>query len=286
MRVLFAVMVALASASATSAQGFQPFANAVDLNATLTDVQDRAVGVGFSYLSSLGDSSLFKGTDKSFTDLEYGVAVETGSADAFSTTQLTLGGFTAFFQTTEVAGFVTPEFQKTFHVVSYNAGLETNERFGFVNGLVELGYVPWYWTERVQSIASFPDYFRRHSRFQVQLQAGYKWGVDTGRIMLEGGKVDASSEAEDSFIARGNASFALQDQWRFGQKKAWGIGYEAMAQAWYDIANGALYYQLKAEANLLISSDFSLKLFEYERGAGAPLFNEGDQFSAGLSFTF
>ena len=57
------------------------------------------------------------------------------------------------------------------------------------------------------------------------------------------------------------------------------------AEFYYDIANDEVYYQLKGILRLKLAGSSAID-FTYEKGSGAPNFNEGDQFGVGLTFAF
>ena len=66
-----------------------------------------------------------------------------------------------------------------------------------------------------------------------------------------------------------------------------GVGLWGSADAWYDILNSEIYYRLEGTVRFFLSANkdkfFSLN---YQKGSGAPNFNQGEQFGMGLTVTF
>ena len=63
------------------------------------------------------------------------------------------------------------------------------------------------------------------------------------------------------------------------------VSFIGAATVWYDIANSVFYHRLVATLRLTVIENRHFD-FTYEKGSGAPNFNEGSQFSANLAVTF
>jgi hypothetical protein len=120
----------------------------------------------------------------------------------------------------------------------------------------------------------------------VYLQGGYKFdNIDesedaSGMSADQGGDSDESQEKPDEPIARvkteATYAFTMMNM----------ISLVPRGTGWYDMLNQEFYYRLEALLRFaIIPNNFSLD-FLYEKGSGAPNFNEGDQYSTGLTIMF
>jgi len=251
-----------------------------------TALKQNAVDFGFKYIQSY--DSLFRQQDilltgdKSLFQITPEFNVLSGTADAFSSIDLKLSGLFMFFQTTEVAGITTPATNRYMHLLPVNLGIETNNTFSVVNGIFEVGYVPWYQSPMMKNV---PDWLK-HTKAGIFLQAGYKFGSDTTNLNLQGGQTDESLENADSGIFRLKGSFAI-DTKSLIRVSLLEVGLWGSADAWYDILNNEIYYRLEGTVRFFLSENrdkfFSLN---YQKGSGAPNFNQGDQFGMGLTISF
>lgn len=203
-----------------------------------------------------------------------------GSKDAFSSLTTKVTGFFTFFKTTTVAGMQIPDLQRTFSVLPFSAGMETNSDFTFVNGLFEIGYFPWYW----QPQSTVPGLLK-YTKTAVFIQTGYKFKTDT-LSSNTGGKADESAEALGKGILRSKFVLELDSKRILTSKKSgMGIGILGVTHVWYDYLNSSFYYRLEGKARIYITDNYHVDL-KYEKGSGAPNFNTGDQFGASLGITF
>jgi hypothetical protein len=174
------------------------------------------------------------------------------------------------------------------HVFPLSAGVETT-RFGdSYAALAEIGYVPYYPHFMNQPFVEDTQLdLGIDLRFGVFLQAGYKFaGGDEER---SGGSEDESSEPvrDELLRAKGDFRFNLLlpninplSDTGTSMLMTWATG-------WYDIAHDAFYHSIGATLRLDIpTSEATYMDFTVEDGSGAPNFNTGTQFSAGLTMAF
>ncbi|HPF52738.1 MAG TPA: hypothetical protein PK335_14245 [Draconibacterium sp.] len=251
-----------------------------------TALKQNAIDFGIKYIQSYDSllqrqDKLWDG-DKSLLQLSPQFNVQSGTSDAFSSIDVKLSGLFMIFQTTEVAGITTPCTNCYMHLIPVNFGVETNNSFSIVNGIFEVGYVPWYQSPMMKNI---PDWLK-HTKAGVFLQAGYKFGRDTTSMNLEGGQTDESLENADSGIFRLKGSFAI-DTKSLIRVSLLEVGLWGSADAWYDILNNEIYYRLEGTIRFFLSENMD-KFFSlnYQKGSGAPNFNQGDQFGMGLTISF
>lgn len=253
----------------------------VNVGSTRTELKDAAIQVGFSYLRSLdstisnqeytlyGKNSWFAVTP----DIEF----RTGTSDAFSSIIVKASGLFAKFKVTTIEGLQTPDIDKTMHIFPLSFGAESNNRFDFVNGMLEVGYTPFY-----QSASrSAPEWLKR-TRFGVFLQGGYKFQLsDSAKAAAVGGQVDESKEDIHEGILRAKGNFSV-DAGKIIKISGFQIGLIGNSNAWYDILNQEVYYQLQGVARIYLTENVYFDL-TIDKGSGAPLFNNGKQYGAGLT---
>lgn len=255
----------------------------VSVGAGKTDLRDNAITIGISYLKSFDSiwkqqSYLIAGKN-SFFLISPEAQIQTGNQDAFSSITLKATGLLMTFKTTTVSGVVTPNTHGTFNTFPISIGVETNNLFNAINAIAEAGWVPWYQS----ATNSTPDWIKR-TKFGLFLQAGYKFYVDTTGKTAIGGEVDESLEAIKSAIFRAKGSFGI-DTKSIIKVNGLDIGLVGTADVWYDIANGEIYHRVDGRGRFYISVDNYIDLI-YQKGSGAPNFNQGDQFGVGLTVTF
>ncbi len=165
-----------------------------------------------------------------------------------------------------------PDLSKTIQVFSFSGGFEANQSFNVINGLMEFGYMPWYQNQTKSSII-------RKTKFGAFAQLGYKF---QGENVHLGGNQDQSQENEDDVLARLKTSFVYAPEIKLGTNAK--IITEGAAHAWLDIVNSDIYYNIKGSLKLEVKK--YTWIVKYEKGSGAPNFNEGDQFGGGLQIAF
>lgn len=260
--------------------------NSIKLNigTIQTELKENAISIGIEYVKSL--DSLFKSQDiliaqkNSLFQLTPEFNVLTGTEDAFSSINAKLSGILMTFKTTEVSGLTTPCTDCLFNTFPISIGIETNNKFNTVNGIVEIGWVPWY-----QTAKKTPEWLK-HTKIGAFIQGGYKFEIDSANVIPVGGEVDESKEQVDSEIFRLKGDFGI-DTKSFLELSGVGIGVVANSTIWYDVLNEEIYYNVKAKLRFYLSSNNDKYFdFEYQKGSGAPNFNQGDQFGMGLKITF
>jgi hypothetical protein len=207
-------------------------------------------------------------------------AIESGNKDAFSVMSGKLSGFFMFFKVDTSGGVIQPDTRRFFHVLPVSAGFEAGNNFETLNAIVEIGYMPQYSRPNVENI---PNFIKKYTRTGLFLQGGYKYASVQ---QSEGGKMDQSKESVKDVILRAKARVVLDSKyWLRNRNTGFGLGFTGTSDTWYDFLNSQVYYRIEGRMSLYLSRDYSFD-FYYEKGSGAPNFNQGEQFGAGLSVTF
>lgn len=258
----------------------------LSLGTVRTELKQNAIDFGVKYGQSLDSlfqyqDILFSGKNSLF-QLTPEFDVRSGTSDAFSSIDAKLSGLIMFFQNTEVAGLVTPCTDCYMHLMPVSIGVETNNTFTVVNGILEVGYVPWYQSPMMKKIPQW----MKHSKIGVFFQAGYKFNTDTSRVSTNGGQVDESKEALGEGILRLKGSVAIDTKSLFDIGGV-GLGLWGSADGWYDFLNNEIYYRFQGTLRFFLTQNKD-KYFNinYQKGSGAPNFNQGDQFGMGLTIAF
>lgn len=251
----------------------------VTLGAAKTELDRNAIAIAIDYLPSLGltGKEKIKYGNNSVISIMPQVQMATGTEDAFSSITAKITALAIFFKTTEVGGLTTPDSRKTMHTLPVSAGVETSNRFNFINALAEIGYVPWY------QGGNTPLWLKR-TKVGVFAQLGYKFRLDSTGNGTEGGQVDESEEPMNTGIMRLKASAGIDSKPIF-KIQAFKVGVVGNADLWLDLFNSATYYRIQGAVRVYLGDENYLDLGISE-GSGAPLFNQGEQFSAGLTITF
>lgn len=251
-----------------------------------TELKQNAIDFGVRYVKSL--DSLFKEQDillagrNSLFQATPEFNVQSGTNDAFSSIDVKMKGLLMFFKTTTVDDIKTPCTNCYMHLLPVSIGIESNNTFTSMNGILEFGYVPWYQSPMMTKIPSWI----KHTKIGVFLQAGYKFNIDSTGVNTVGGQIDESKERLNSEIFRTKGSFAIDTKSLF-ELNGVGVGLVGGADVWYDFLNSEVYYTISGKARFYLTQSkdkfFDLK---YQKGSGAPNFNQGDQFGIGLTMTF
>lgn len=254
----------------------------VQLGASKTDLKNNAITIGLTYLKSL-DSIFgfehFVPGKKSFFLVTPELDLHTGTEDAYSSIVAKASGLFASFKTTTVAGLTTPDFNKTFHVFPVSVGIESNNSFNTINGILEAGWIPYY-----QSYGRNSPNWLKKTHIGVFLQAGYKFNLDTAGSNAIGGEIDESSEAPDNGIFRAKGS-AQVNTGQIINISGFRIGLVGDADVWYDFLNSEVYHKLQGEVRVYLTEDQYLSFF-FSKGSGAPLFNGANQIGMGVTLNF
>lgn len=258
----------------------------LSLGTVRTELRQNAIDFGIKYVQSLDSlfqyqDILFSGKNSLF-QLTPEFDVQSGTSDAFSSIDAKLSGLIMFFRNTEVAGLVTPCTDCYMHLMPVSVGVETNNTFTVVNGILEFGYVPWYQSPMMKKIPQW----MKHSKIGIFFQAGYKFDTDTTRTNPAGGQLDESKETLGQAILRLKGSAAIYTKSLFDIGGV-GLGLWGSADAWYDFLNSEVYYRLQGTLRFFLTQNKD-KYFNinYQKGSGAPNFNKGNQFGMGLTVAF
>ncbi|MBK6346491.1 MAG: hypothetical protein IPF68_11240 [Bacteroidales bacterium] len=258
----------------------------IDLSTIKTELRTSAISLGISYLKSLDSLFTLQDIHQAEKNTLFQVTPEfdvlTGTSDAFSSVSARLSGIYMLFGDTLIDGVLTPNTARGFQTFPFSAGFETNNKFNVLNGIVEAGWVPWYQTEGNRKTPGW----LKHTKFGLFVQAGYKFGIDTTGITTIGGETDQSFEAPDHAILRTKGSFGIDTQSLF-ELSGVGVGISGNADGWYDFLNNRVYYSVQGKIRFYLTGDKNRFFdFKYQKGSGAPNFNEGDQFGMGLTLMF
>jgi hypothetical protein len=255
----------------------------VSIGAGKTDLKNNAIIVGISYLQSFdsiwSNKNNFIQGQKSFTSFYPEVDIKTGTSDAFSSINLKLKGLTMAYKNKRIAtvsrkgiaeDIIAPDLSRTFHTFPFSIGVESNNRFDNINGIAELGWAPWFQT--VQALDNI--------EFLLSVQGGYKFSQRSDSLV--GGEVNESLEKERKAILRlhGELGGSIDTLFRNSPFK---IGLEGNSFVWYDVVNGATYYQLIGNLKFYVSGGTTI-LLGVNKGSGSPLFNQAFQFQVGAKF--
>lgn len=247
-----------------------------------TVLDENAVRLAIDYSKKLEPKlELFKASDNGLVSFSPNLKVLTGGQDAFSGILIGYTGNFMRFKTTEVAGVTTPDLSKSFHNFPVTVGIETSDQVARINTLVEGGYVPMF---RAKPTATdFTKKFVQSVKLGAFLQGGYKFSLSDDALTAIGGKVDESQEMPDEFLGRLKFRAKLAPKW-VGEK-GFGFSLRADGSLWLDMVNGATYYRIEGAGRIILTPKYFFD-FSYEKGSGAPNFNEGEQWSANIGITF
>jgi len=247
-----------------------------------TELEKSAVNFAVDYAKNLTQTlAVFKGNTTSLLSFTPEIKVLVGSNDSFNGITAKYVGNIMVFDTTSV-GIIhgVPDLGKTFHNFPIALGLESNQSFSFLNVLTEVGYVPWYQNDK-NVWSGF-----RQTKVGIFLQGGYKNSVSDSTQMQVGGAADESEEATDSGLFRAKLSVGFSPTVYFNkQTKEYGFSIIGNSNVWYDFLNSTVYYRVEGKLRLILKKDYYLD-FGYEKGSGAPNFNEGEQFTTNLTVRF
>lgn len=258
----------------------------LDLGTIKTALKDNALNVALNYVKSL--DSLFKVQDilqangNSLFQLTPQFNIQTGTGDAFSSINAKLTGLFMRFKDTTIAGLLTPNTARTFQTFPISTGIETNNKFNNINGIIEAGWVPWYQTTGNRRTPKW----LKHTKVGIFIQGGYKFGLDTTGKTNTGGEMDQSKEKIDNAIMRAKGSFSIDTKSLF-ELSGTGVGIVGNLDSWYDVLNNQIYYSVKGKLRFYLTKNKDTFFdFNYQKGSGAPNFNRGNQYGMGLTLSF
>ncbi len=164
----------------------------------------------------------------------------------------------------------------------FSAGIETTRELDSAAGIIEVGYRPMNLSKNAFIKLG------RNLRIAAFLQGGYKFKVNNESSTATGGAKDESMEQTDDVLGRIKLDVAFDHDF----KNAKGFpGFGALpfklishAKLWYDIPNTEFYHSIgpTLRFNLPDKKDTHFDL-TWQKGAGAPTFNEGTQFGGRLT---
>jgi hypothetical protein len=107
----------------------------VSISSIKTELKQNALNFGLSYVQSLDSlwekqDFIFDG-DKSLFLITPRINVQSGNGDSFSSITAKITGLAMLFDTTRVAGIITPNTAKTFNTFPISLGIETNNKFQY-----------------------------------------------------------------------------------------------------------------------------------------------------------
>ena len=250
-----------------------------------TELKEQALNFSLSYLQSLDtlwekQDYLFAG-DKSLFWITPDINIQTGNNDAFSSITFKMTGLAMLFDTITIDGIPTPDGSKLFHTFPSSIGFETNNDFSIINGIGEVGWVPWY-----QSAKRETAQWLKKTKFGVFIQGGYKFEGDSLAVQQVGGEMDQSMEAVNSGILRAKGSFAINTN-SLVTISGVGFGLVGDSHLWYDFLNGETYYSIEGRLRMYLANNEEKYFdFHYQKGSGAPNFNQGEQYGVSLAVMF
>lgn len=255
---------------------------AIDIASIKTPLKANAIGIGINYLKNFsGIEQQINGT-KGFLSFTPEIITQAGTSDAFSQLQAKLSGYFLRGKVIEVAGLKTIDTKATLHLFPISFGAESNGNFSFVNTLAEVGYIPYYQATGNKTVSDF----LKQTTISFFVQTGYKNKLDTTNSMaLQGGKIDASAEALNTTLLRFKAHATIDTKNFFTNTNKPGFGLIGKGTYWYDFINKQIYYNLQAKFRVYLTPTQFFD-FTYDKGSGAPNFNQGEQFTTGLSIQF
>lgn len=248
---------------------------AVNLSAVKTALKDGGLQMGISYIKSLdgsiGGKSKFRYGKHSVFVYTPDFNIQAGTADAMSSITAKVTAMSVSFKTKNLKGLNVADLNKTFTVIPLSLGVETNGVFGFINGLAEAGYAPW-WGGKIGKYITTAAY----------MQGGYKFKIDT--VQGVGGAADESAEPVNDALLRLKGHFAA-DSRALVTIDGIRVGVAGKATVWFDLLNDETYYKLDGILRFYIFGNNTFDV-AVQRGSGAPNFNTGTQYSGGLTIRF
>ena len=282
LKIYFTVLLSLFLASHGLAQ-IDPLN--VSVSNIRTVAEEYALQFLVDYSENMTDVFIVPKEKNWYLDLSPSLHFMTGTEDAFSSIEVKVSGNFVNFDTVSVAGIHgVPNSAGFFHVFPISLGVEANKQFTNVNGLVEVGYIPWY-----QNIADLPQIIR-NSHVSILVQGGYKFDkADMDSSLIGTGNEIQGKEINDDAILRIKTSieFNVNNNHQKTESNAMflPIGFTGKSKAWFDLVNSEIYYNLSGSMHLYIQPDKSVDFF-YEKGSGAPNFHQGNQFGVGLTMRY
>ncbi len=257
------------------------------IGAAHTPSNSSAITVGFDYQRPLDSvvriKSIFVPGKHSFFYATPSVEFTGGNADAapMSSLVLQVQGIFANFKTKRLAitktdSITTMDASRTVQTFLFAGGIETTQLFNIINGVVEAGWSPYYQSSTHEAL--------RYTKLYFGLQGGYKFWASQTTVIRMGGLKSESSENVRTWIARAKGSFSA-DTRKIVKYNGLDAGLLFNADVWYDLVHSRYYHRLEGVVRTYLTDTKSFDMV-YEKGAGAPLFNTGDQWGVKLNIKF
>lgn len=250
-----------------------------EIGGTKTQSNRTALNFAFTYIKSLDSlldlqDNVIVGKNSAFLITPH-IEFQTGTDDAYSGFRGMITGLLMTFPTTTIGGLKTPDATKVWQTFPISIGAEASNFFKVVNAVGEIGWEPWYQSETGKAGAVL-----RTTQIGIYLQGGYKFRSDTITTGSVKGTADESLEPVKSGLLRARGNFSIDTRTLF-KIQGMEVGLVGSADGWYDILNGKFYHKLVGRARLMLTDN---KFFDfiYQKGSGAPNFNEGEQMGIGL----
>jgi hypothetical protein len=251
----------------------------ISLGTVRTELEQVAFQYAIKYSKEFSGEDVLVALNGSAFYLTPEINLQGGEQDSFNSVIAKFTGSLLLFSTTDVVGIKTPN-TAFFHAIPFSTGIETSNRFDTVNFLGEIGYTPWFQ-------GSVPKFWKT-LHVGAFVQGGYKAKMDDPPVDIDanrGGSADESSEKAESGLLRVKGKGIFSPEFTIDEKTDVGLGVEVTGAVWCDLLNSDVYEMIEATFRLILANDKSFD-FSYQKGSGAPNFNRGDQFGAGLTIEF
>ena len=250
-----------------------------------TVAEEFALQFLINYSENVTDVFIVPKEKNWYVDLSPSIHIMTGTEDAFSSIEAKISGNFVNFDTLTVGGIHgVPNSAGFFNVFPVSAGIETNKQFDNINGLLEIGYIPWY-----QNMKTLPQ-IMQNSSVSIFVQGGYKFKSSDADSLFSGtgNEIQGKELTEDAILRlKTNIEFNLNNNHLKSEPQTLflPIGITGKSNMWFDLLNNEIYYNITGMAHLYLQPDKSIDFF-YEKGSGAPNFHQGEQFGVGLTLRY
>lgn len=285
LKSILVIMFLTLATAAVASEELSSFGGEITWSGIRTELEKEAVGLAVKASPRLNEAT-YVVEKRGAGYLGPAFDLKTGGDDSFESVVAKVIGFWQFAPPLDDDG--EPDYIHYWvHVFPFAAGIEGDVQFETPAALAELGWTPIGPRKRIDpdnpSLRFGLDPLRSFGFF---LQSGYKFDntkatTNTSGLTIDGGGLNNDSEENpDEAIARLKAELA------YGFNLGNRVSLMPKGVVWYDILNSEVYYKAEARIRIaLVADKYSLD-FGYEKGSGAPNFNEGDQFSSGLTVAF
>jgi hypothetical protein len=252
--------------------------SAVSLGYVRTEFGRNAANFAVDYAEKLEPKlDFFKANSRSLISFSPDIRILLGTGDAFNGIVAKYVGSIMAFAVKSVAGVDgVPDLSKIYHVFPVSLGMETNKECSYVNGMLEVGYMPMINTDR-----RVPEIVRSLVA-GIFMQGGYRTIVDDS--LNQAGSFNGRNRTEDVLV-RAKFSAKYHPLIMFDKKDEFGAGLVCNFGVWYDVIENDFPYTLSGKLRLILKKDYSLD-FKYEKNSGEPNFQSGEQWTSNISVDF